>query len=114
MALRATECGMKVAPCPRPAALLSRDREGADPRARGDFQGSPHMALRAIKFGMKVVLDQPLSVMQITSPARLSTERIYERARLDGASAKVVRHSVETLTPHMHHIDDHDYGHTPP
>ena len=27
MALRATECGMKVAPYPLPTALLSRDRE---------------------------------------------------------------------------------------
>ena len=80
MALRATECGMKVAACRRPAALVSRDREGADVRPRGDFQGIPHMSLRATKFGMKVALEQPLSVMRITSPTRLSTERIYRLA----------------------------------
>ena len=49
------------------------------------------MALRATKFGMKVALEQPLSVMQITSPTRLSTERIYEHTQHSKATA--VRHA---------------------
>ena len=41
MALRAAKSGMKGAPCPRPTALLSRDREERIYDSGATFKGVP-------------------------------------------------------------------------